>query len=138
MATPIRDNPNPRAEGGATPQPAAVKHFSAAGKSPPLWYWRTAYGDEVDLLVEQGGRFTAFKMNFSERPDRGALKGFTGLTRTYGVRRLPHPYPLPPDRPHRRHPGREHRQVARLTRPAPATVAMPRVINWQKLIRLSP
>jgi len=80
-----------------------VKHFSAAGKSPPLWYWRTAYGDEVDLLVEQGGRFTAFEMKFSERPDRGALKGFTGLTRMYGddallkgyvACRTPTPYPL--------------------------------------------
>ncbi len=27
-----------------------VKHFSSLGRRVPLWFWRTAYGDEVDLV----------------------------------------------------------------------------------------
>lgn len=61
-----------------------VKHFSAAARNIPLWFWRTAYGDEVDLLIEQGGRFTALEMKFSEKPDKGDLKGFAALAKMYG------------------------------------------------------
>lgn len=65
-----------------------VKYFSAAARNIPLWFWRTAYGDEVDLLIEQGGRFTAFEMKFSENPNRADLKGFAALKKMYGENAL--------------------------------------------------
>ena len=61
-----------------------VKHFSATGRVAPLWFWRTAHGAEVDLLIEQGGRFTALEMKFKETPDGADLKGFAALERMYG------------------------------------------------------
>ncbi len=82
-----------------------LKHFRAAGRNVPVWFWRTAYGDEVDLLVERGGRFIALEAKYCERPDKRDLKGFSALTRMYGeqalirgyvVCRTPHAYPLTP------------------------------------------
>lgn len=52
-----------------------IKHYHALGKNRPIWFWRTVHGAEVDLLIEQGGRFTAIEAKFSENPDQKALKG---------------------------------------------------------------
>ena len=62
----------------------AIKYFNAAARNVPLWFWRTSYGDEVDLLIEQGGRFSAFEMKFNEKPDRSDLKGFIALEKMFG------------------------------------------------------
>jgi hypothetical protein len=61
-----------------------VKHFTAKGKTVPLWFWRTAQGAEVDLLLEQGGRFIAIEAKFSETPDETDLKGMAALEKFYG------------------------------------------------------
>jgi len=60
------------------------KHYSAKGRSVPLWFWRTASGAEVDLLIERGGRFTAIEAKFTEKPERGDLKGLEALETFYG------------------------------------------------------
>jgi hypothetical protein len=61
-----------------------IKHFASKGKNIPLWFWRTGQGAEVDLLVEQGGRFVAIEAKFSEAPDETALKGVDALLKFYG------------------------------------------------------
>lgn len=61
-----------------------IKHFQALGKNRPLWFWRTIHGAEVDLLIEQGGRFIAVEAKFSENPDVKALKGINALKNFYG------------------------------------------------------
>ena len=61
-----------------------IKHFQSLGKNKPLWYWRTVHGAEVDLLIEQGGRFTAVEAKFSENPDLKASKGINSLKAFYG------------------------------------------------------
>ena len=60
-----------------------VKHYQALGRSKPLWYWRTVHGAEVDLLIEQGGRFTAVEAKFAESPDKKAARGMDALRRFY-------------------------------------------------------
>jgi predicted AAA+ superfamily ATPase len=65
-----------------------VKHFTAKGRSVPLWFWRTASGAEVDLLIERGGRFTAIEAKFTERPERSDLKGLEALENFYGPNSL--------------------------------------------------
>ena len=81
----------------------AVKHFFSLGKSVPLWYWRTSQGDEVDLLIDRGGRFIAVECKYAENVDQGALKGLKALTKAYGresmiagyvASRTHRPYPL--------------------------------------------
>lgn len=65
-----------------------VKHFSVLARNVPLWFWRTVQGEEVDLLIEQGGQFIAIEAKFSEKPGSGDLKGFAALERMYGAAAL--------------------------------------------------
>ncbi|MFZ0614159.1 MAG: ATP-binding protein [Desulfobacterales bacterium] len=65
-----------------------VKHFTAKGIVVPLWFWRTAAGAEVDLLIERGGRFTAIEAKFTERPEPNDLKGIAALESFYGPESL--------------------------------------------------
>jgi predicted AAA+ superfamily ATPase len=80
-----------------------AKHFVSAGRSVPLWYRRTVHGAEVDLLIEQGGRFIAVEAKFAENPDQTDLKGFQALEGFYGEKsmisgwlacRTAQPYPM--------------------------------------------
>ena len=82
----------------------ACKHFQNAGRRPPLWFWRTGAGDEVDLLVEVGAeRFLALECKTSAEPDARQLRGFGALESAYGkaalrrgavVCRTDKPYPF--------------------------------------------
>ncbi|GAB4334298.1 MAG: ATP-binding protein [Desulfobulbaceae bacterium] len=65
-----------------------VKYYSARGRIAPLWFWRTAYGEELDLLIEKGGRFIGMEMKFTETPGKKELKGFTALQKMYGEEAL--------------------------------------------------
>ncbi len=65
-----------------------VKSLVAGGRSLPLWFWRTAYGAEVDLLIEQGGSFQAVEAKFTERPGPADLKGMEALQQFYGEDKL--------------------------------------------------
>lgn len=78
-----------------------IRHFHAKGEKPPLWFWRTGAGDEVDLLVEIGGRFIAIECKSTENPSSDDLKGFRAIQRFYGEKvlikgviacRTPHPF----------------------------------------------
>ena len=41
--------------------------------SPPLWFWRTRDGHEVDFIIERGGVFTAIEAKMKELPDAGDI-----------------------------------------------------------------
>jgi len=80
-----------------------VKHFYALGKIVPLWFWRTSYGEELDLLIERGGQFIAVECKYAETVDEPDLKGMKALTKAYGSKslmagyiasRTPRPYSL--------------------------------------------
>ncbi|MDR1818154.1 MAG: ATP-binding protein [Puniceicoccales bacterium] len=62
------------------------KFFLAAGRRPPLWYWRTTAGDEVDLLVECAPEtFLAIESKTAARIPSDALKGINALRKEYGA-----------------------------------------------------
>lgn len=80
-----------------------VKHFHALGKVVPLWFWRTSRGEEVDLLIERGGRFIAVECKYSEtvsERDTKALEllrkahGHESLIAGYIASRTPRPYSI--------------------------------------------
>jgi len=80
-----------------------VKAFAARGKSIPLWFWRTARGGEVDLVIERDGRFTAIECKYSEVIDESGLKGLNAFAEACGrenlrvgyiASRTSHAYPL--------------------------------------------
>jgi hypothetical protein len=62
-----------------------IRKFQVARERPPIWFWRTAGGDEVDLLIDRGGRFTAVECKLSEAPGRAEARGFSALTKLYGA-----------------------------------------------------
>ncbi|MBI3118914.1 MAG: ATP-binding protein [Candidatus Hydrogenedentes bacterium] len=80
------------------------KYYLNRGQRPPLWFWRTIQGDEVDLLIELGPRrFKAVECKTAAEIGPRSLKGFTALERLYGPESLPRaavvcrteePYPL--------------------------------------------
>jgi hypothetical protein len=83
-----------------------VRHYQSQGKRVPLWFWRTASGAEVDLLVEAGGRFTAIECKLAERPDARSASGLRALAKYYGPEaidrafiacRTPHAHPMVED-----------------------------------------
>lgn len=82
-----------------------VRHFCALGRNVPLWFWRTVQGEEVDLLVEEGGRFIAVECKYTENVGQGDLRGMKALEKEYGKEALTRgyvasrtagPYPLTP------------------------------------------
>ena len=62
-----------------------IRHYAFQGKKPPLWYWRTPYGQEVDLIIEEGGgKITAIECKLSEHPDFNDCRGLRALELFYG------------------------------------------------------
>lgn len=80
------------------------KEFLNGGQRPPCWFWRTAQGEEIDLLIERGpGQFLAIECKVGAELDGRSLKGFAALEKVSGgkalrrgavVCRTPAPYPL--------------------------------------------
>lgn len=80
------------------------KRLKAWSAPPPIWFWRTAQGDEVDLLIEQGPeRFVAIECKTAEQVSASDLRGVHKLIDEYGpgsvslpaiVCRTTAPYPL--------------------------------------------
>lgn len=80
-----------------------VKAFAAKGMTVPLWFWRTARGEEVDLAIERDGRFTLIECKYAEVVDDSSLKGLRSFVGQYGreslragfvASRATRPYPL--------------------------------------------
>jgi predicted AAA+ superfamily ATPase len=61
-----------------------MRHLRVRRTSSPIWYWRTAHGDEVDLLIEHGARFTAVECKLAETPGPDALRGVHALEEVHG------------------------------------------------------
>ena len=64
-----------------------IKSFLNQGSQPPLYYWRSSDGIEVDLLVEGGSTFQAFEIKGGETLDpsfKNPLLKFTGLASPLG------------------------------------------------------
>ena len=80
------------------------KRLLAQSIAPAIWFWRTAHGDEVDLLFETGpDTFVAVECRAAERVGAADLKGMMRLAGEYGpaaitrariVCRTAEPYPL--------------------------------------------
>ena len=61
------------------------KRLLDTGTPPALWFWRTAGGDEVDLLVETGPeRFIALECKTAQQVTSDSLKGIRRAAGEYG------------------------------------------------------
>lgn len=61
------------------------RHLLSKGiNTPPLYYWRTKDGNEVDFVIEKGGQFIAMEAKLTAAPDINATRGFAYLKAYYG------------------------------------------------------
>ncbi|MBI5639896.1 MAG: ATP-binding protein [Nitrospirae bacterium] len=58
--------------------------FSQGINNPPLYYWRTKDGREVDFIIEKGGQFIVIEAKLTGAPTLDAAKGFNYFRNYYG------------------------------------------------------
>jgi len=56
------------------------------GEEPRLYFWRTASGAEVDILVETAGRLVPVEAKLSSTPMPSAASGIERFRRDFGDR----------------------------------------------------
>lgn len=57
-----------------------LRLYTSLGGSPPIHYWRTASGSEVDLVIEQaGGTVVALECKWKEHPDLNDAAGLRAI-----------------------------------------------------------
>jgi predicted AAA+ superfamily ATPase len=62
------------------------KSFLVRGLRPPLWFWRTSAGEELDVLIELAPeRFVVIECKAAEQVDVSAIRGLRPLQAEYGV-----------------------------------------------------
>ncbi len=64
--------------------------------SPPLWFWRTRDGHEVDFIIERGGVFTAIEAKMKELPDAGDIAALDRFASIVGEKAFRKGYVLCP------------------------------------------
>lgn len=72
-----------------------LRLFEGRGERPPVWTWRTPYGQEVDAVIEEGaGRLTALECKLAEHPGTGDAAGIRALRAFYGDAAVPRAFIL--------------------------------------------
>ncbi len=79
--------------GGALFETAVIMEVFKAlvhrGQDPQLYFWRTAAGQEVDLLVETGGRLIPVEIKLTATPHPGMAAGIAALREALGAKAAP-------------------------------------------------
>jgi uncharacterized protein len=69
------------------------KKFLTQGRRPPLWFWRTSAGEEVDLLIETAPeQFTVVECKTAAQVNPTALKSLHPLRSEYGEQSVTQAY----------------------------------------------
>jgi len=66
-----------------------VKHYMHRGERPPVWFWRTAAGSEVDIVIEADGKLYPLEIKLSATPHPAHAKGIHEFTTLFGGRAAP-------------------------------------------------
>ena len=61
------------------------KSFLVRGARPPLWFWRTSSGEEIDVLIEMAPeKFVVVECKTAAQVDASALRSLRSLQREHG------------------------------------------------------
>ncbi len=55
--------------------------FANSGEKPAVYYWRTSANEEVDFIVEWGGKFHAIECKFSATPSLSHARGLEAFSK---------------------------------------------------------
>jgi predicted AAA+ superfamily ATPase len=61
-----------------------VRTLTHAGQEPQVYFWRTATGIEVDLIVDTGPALIPIEVKLSATPNRGMAKGIEIFRKALG------------------------------------------------------
>lgn len=71
--------------------------YAFRGLRPPIWFWRTPAGHEVDAVIEEGGgKLSAIECKLSEHPSERDCAGIRALRSFYGKAAVPRAYVVCP------------------------------------------
>ncbi len=62
-----------------------VKHYMHRGERPPVWFWRTAAGCEVDIIIESDGRLHPVEIKLSSTPKPAYARGIHEFSELFGA-----------------------------------------------------
>jgi predicted AAA+ superfamily ATPase len=62
------------------------KTLTHRGEEPRLYFWRTAQGDEVDLVIETGTQLLPVEIKLAATPNPGMAKGILAFQAAFGSR----------------------------------------------------
>ncbi len=65
-----------------------IRTFYNRGERPSFWFWRTHKGEEVDILIERAGRFTAIECKLNQNPLVRDTRGIEALVNFYGSEKV--------------------------------------------------
>jgi predicted AAA+ superfamily ATPase len=63
----------------------AVKSFAGKGERAPCYFYRTASGLEIDLIVDHGDRLRAYEIKFSSTPTTEMTRSLIQFKTEYSV-----------------------------------------------------
>jgi len=66
-----------------------VKHYLHRGRRPPVWFWRTADGSEVDIVIESAEKLYPLEVKLSATPRPAQARGLHTFTQLFGNRAAP-------------------------------------------------
>lgn len=55
--------------------------FANSGERPAVYYWRTVANDEVDFIIEHGGKFHALECKFTATPSPSHTRGLEAFSK---------------------------------------------------------
>lgn len=66
-----------------------LKSLYHRGEQPQLFFWRTATGDEVDIVVEYGGKLVPVEIKVSSTPRPAMTAGIRSFQELFGAKAAP-------------------------------------------------
>lgn len=60
-----------------------VRNFYNQGKIPRVYWWRTSYGEEVDFVIEYGGKIIPVEVKLSANVNREMIKGLISFSKLF-------------------------------------------------------
>ncbi len=66
-----------------------MKTLLHRGENPQVYFWRTSYGSEVDIVIDAGGKLIPIEVKLSATPRPGMADHIATFRKTFGDKAAP-------------------------------------------------